>query len=70
MSTADLEIRYAEVCERLATTLQTVERLNMQIFRLKHELASSEEFITRMLEREQTWEQTKTVEPPHHLNID
>lgn len=70
MSTTELETRYIEVCERLAATLQVVERLNMQIFRLKQELTSSEEFIDRMLQREETWESTKTVEPPHHLNID
>lgn len=70
MSMTDLETRYEQVCERLACALQAVERLNMQIHRLKHELASSEEFIERMLQREETWEPTKTVEPPHHLNID
>ena len=70
MSVTELETRYAEVCERLASALQVVERLNMQIHRLKQELASSEEFIDRMLQREDTWEPTKAAEPPHHLNID
>lgn len=70
MSTTEIETRYVEVCERLAAALQVVERLNMQIHRLKAELASSEEFIDRMLQREETWEPTKTVEPPHHINID
>jgi uncharacterized coiled-coil protein SlyX len=69
MSTPDLENRYAEVCERLAATLQVVERLNMQIFRLKQELVSSEEFIDRMLQKEESWEPSKVAEPPHHINI-
>lgn len=68
MSTEDLELRYAEVCQQLAVCLQKNERLQNQVSNLKLELAASEDFIQRMMERNQTWENENLTEPPHHIN--
>lgn len=68
MSTNELEIRYAEVCERLAVCLQQNERLNQQLFLLKNELARQEEFIERVMEGNKTWENENLSDPPHHIN--
>jgi len=68
MSTEDLELRYAEVCQQLAACMQKNERLQNQVSNLKLELAASEDFIERMMERNQTWENENLTEPPHHIN--
>jgi hypothetical protein len=64
MSTNELEVRYAEVCERLAVCLQQNERLNQQLFLLKNE------FIERVMEGNRTWENENLSDPPHHIKAD
>lgn len=68
MSTEDLELRYAEVCQQLAACLQKKEHLQIQVNNLKMELAAAEDFVERMMERNQTWENENLTEPPHHIN--
>ena len=70
MSAEPIEQRYEEVCDRLAQSLQQIVRLEAQVFSLKSVLNTSEEFIERMLQRENSWEPSKTMEPPHHISTD
>jgi len=68
MQTEDLELRYAEVCQQLAVSLQKNERLQAQLNALRLELVAAEDFIERMMERNRTWENENMTEPPHHIN--
>lgn len=63
----ELELRYAEVCERLAAALQQNAWLQNQLFRLKQELARSEELLDRIMHGNSTWEDDPTL--PHHINM-
>lgn len=70
MSTDDLQLRYEQVCDRLAESLQTILRLDLQVFRLKQELASTEDFVDRMVNANPTWEIHRLDEPPHHIQAE
>ena len=67
MSVEPIERRYEEVCDRLAIAMQQITRLELQVFRLKSELASNEEFIDRLVNNDPTWEIQNLSNPPHHI---
>lgn len=70
MSTEPIERRYEEVCDRLAVALQQIVRLELQVHRLKTELANSEEFIDRITSGDATWEAQNLTDPPHHIRAE
>ena len=68
MSKTEQEVRYAEVCERLALALQRNNWLHNQLFRVKQELARTEELLDRIMSGDTTWEDGVYGDPPHHIN--
>jgi hypothetical protein len=70
MFTEPIERRYEEVCDRLALALQQIARLELQVSRLKTQLANTEEFIDRITSADPTWESQNLTEPPHHIRAE